>query len=244
MTPETIALLACTFAIVAFLYASVGHAGASGYIAVMSLLGLAPETIRPLALVMNILVASLATWQFHRAGYFSWSLFWPFALLSLPAAFLGGSLKLPGEVLKLAIGMVILYSAWRFFGKTNEVESPRPPSWPLALASGALLGFLAGLTGTGGGIFLTPLLLLMKWATTKTAAAVSAVFILVNSTSGLLGHISATRNLPDATGWFLGAVLLGGFAGAHLGSHRFSHALIKRLLASVLTVAGLKLVFA
>jgi uncharacterized membrane protein YfcA len=193
---------------------------------------------------MNILVASIATWQFRRAGHFSWSLFWPFALLSIPAAFLGGYLKLPAEVLKLAIGMVILYSAWRFFGKTPEVENPRPPSWPVALASGASLGFLAGLTGTGGGIFLTPLILLMKWAPTKTAAAVSAVFILVNSTSGLLGHISATRHLPAATGYFLCAVLLGGFAGSHLGSHRFSHLLIKRLLASVLTVAGLKLVFA
>jgi hypothetical protein len=244
MTPENIVLLSCAFSVIAFFYASVGHAGASGYIAVMTLLGLAPETIRPLALGLNILVAGIATWQFRRAGHFSWSLFWPFALLSIPAAFLGGYLKLPSEVLKLAIGMVILYSAWRFFGKSTEVESARPPSWPVALACGGLLGFLAGLTGTGGGIFLTPLLLLMKWAGTKTAAGVSALFILVNSTSGLLGHVSATRNLPEATGWFLCAVLLGGFAGAHLGSHRFSHTLVKRLLASVLTVAGLKLVFA
>jgi len=229
---------------VAFLYSSVGHAGASGYIAVMSLLGLLPAQIKPTALVLNVLVASITAWQFWRAGHFSWNLFWPFALLSIPFAFLGGYLTLPTHVFQIVIGIVLLLSATRFFVAPKGDTISHPPSRPVALATGAGLGLLAGLTGTGGGIFLTPVLLLKKWARTKTASAVSAVFILVNSVSGLLGSFTNARSLPQIALPLGVAALAGGVAGSYLGSRKFSQTLIKRMLAVVLVIAGLKLIFA
>src|ERR1019366_9182145 len=188
MTPEQLPLLAAAVLLVAFLYSSVGHAGASGYIAVMSLFSLAPGIIKPTALLLNILVASIGAWQCWRAGHFSWRLFWAFALLSFPAAFLGGYINLPTHVFKAAVGLVLWFSAARFLLQPGADDVVREPSRPAAISIGAGLGLLSGLTGTGGGIFLTPLLLIMRWARTKTAAAVSALFILVNSGSGLLGN--------------------------------------------------------
>src|SRR6266700_6194557 len=150
--------------VIAFLYSCVGHAGASGYIAVMTLFGLVTTIVRPTALVLNILVAIIASFQFWRAGHFSWKLFWPFALLSVPAAYLGGYLQLPVQILKIIIGLVLLFSAVRLFFRRSDPPQPFPPSRPMAVSVGAGLGFLAGLTGTGGGIFLTPLLLFCQWA--------------------------------------------------------------------------------
>ena len=175
------------------LYSSVGHAGASGYIAVMSLLSLAPEVIKPTALSLNILVGSIATWQFYRAGHFSWSLFWPFAALAVPCAFIGGQLNLPTQLFKVLLGLVLLYSAMRFFVQSKQSRQIHEPPRTQALVAGAGIGFLSGLTGTGGGIFLTPLLLLMGWADAKRAAAVSALFVLLNSIAGLAGNVSATK---------------------------------------------------
>ncbi|TAL22476.1 MAG: sulfite exporter TauE/SafE family protein [Nitrospirae bacterium] len=241
---EYLPFIAVGVLIIAFLYSSVGHAGASGYIAVMSLFGLAPATIKPTALVLNILVACLGTWQFRRAGYFSWKLFWPFALLSIPLAFLGGYLNLPAHIFKVIVGIVLLFSALRFISHGSEDAEPHEPSRPVAVAVGGGLGLLAGLTGTGGGIFLTPLMIFMRWARTKTASAVSALFILVNSVAGLLGNLSATRKLPAFALILVVAAALGGAAGSHLGSRRFSHTVIKRMLAVVLIIAGVKLIFA
>jgi hypothetical protein len=229
-------------AIVAFLYASVGHAGASGYIAVMSLAGLAPAVIKPSALVLNILVASLATFQFARAGHFSWSLFWPFALLSVPFAFLGGWLALPTQVFQVLVGLVLLYSAARFLIRPPPDAPCQAPSRPLAVSVGGALGLLAGLTGTGGGIFLTPLVLAMRWGPAKTASAVSALFILVNSLAGLAGNWTSTRSLPAQSLALAAAAIGGGALGAWLGSRRLSPLWIKRLLAVVLAIAGTKLV--
>jgi uncharacterized protein len=183
MTPEQLALLALGMLLVALLYSSVGHAGASGYIAVMSLFSLTPAVIKPTALLLNILVASIGTFQFWRAGHFSWRLFWPFALLSIPLAFVGGWLNLPAHIFKVIVGLVLWSSAVRFLLQPSSDQVRHEPSPPAALSIGAGLGLLSGLSGTGGGIFLTPLLLLMRWAHTKTAAAVSAFFILVNSVS-------------------------------------------------------------
>ena len=180
-----LALLAVAVLVIAFLYASVGHAGASGYIAVLSLAGLAPDVIKPTALVLNILVATLATLQFARAGHFSWSLFWPFALLSVPLAFVGGYLVLPTQLFQVLVGAVLLFSAARFLVRPPPEVPGTPPSRPVAIAIGGALGLLAGLTGTGGGIFLTPLMLFLRFARAKTASAVSACFILVNSLAGL-----------------------------------------------------------
>lgn len=235
-------LLALAIALVATLYASVGHAGASGYIAVMSLLGLAPEEIRPLALTLNVLVASIATWQFHRAGWFRWRLFWPFALLAMPTAFLGGWLALPARVFTLLVGAVLLFSAWQLAARAPGEREPVPPKIPVALATGAGLGLLSGLTGTGGGIFLTPLLILLGWARPAYAAAVSAPFILLNSAAGLAGTVLASGRLPEAALPLLVAAASGGALGSWLGSRRLAPQAIKRVLAAVLVIAGLKLV--
>ena len=242
MTPEHLPFITLGVLVVAFLYSSVGHAGASGYIAVMSLFSMAPAAIKPTALVLNILVACLGSYQFWRAGHFSWCLFWPFAVLSIPCAFLGGYLNLPTHVFKIVIGIVLLLSAVRFLIRPPAECEPHEPSRPVALGLGGGLGLLSGLTGTGGGIFLTPLLIFLHWSRTKTAAAVSALFILVNSIAGLLGNFSATKTLPGFALPLAGAAVLGGAAGSYLGSRRFPVTALKRLLALVLTVAGFKLI--
>ena len=243
MTTETLVFLSAAILAVAFLYSSVGHAGASGYIAVMSLFGLSPALIKPTALVLNILVATISSWQFWRAGHFSWRLFWPFAVLAIPLAFLGGYISLPARVFKIIVGIVLLFSAVRFLFERWSDSEPHPPHRSTAIPVGGALGLLAGLTGTGGGIFLTPLLLLMRWARAKNAAAVSALFILVNSASGLLGNISSTKKLPTFAFVLAAAAIAGGSVGAYLGSHRFDAGTIKRLLAIVLLIAGTKLIF-
>jgi uncharacterized protein len=243
MDATHLALLFAAIAIIAFLYSSVGHAGASGYIATMTLFGLAPTAIRPTALVLNILVAILGSFQFWRAGHFSWKLFWPFALLSIPAAYLGGYLQLPAAVLKIVIGVVLLLSATRLFFRRGDPPEVSPPAIPVALSVGGAIGFLSGLTGTGGGIFLTPLMLFAHWARTKQASAVSALFILVNSIAGLIGFLSAKQPIPSLA-WPLAVAAVGGGAiGSYLGSRRFPVRTIAILLATVLVIAGAKLIF-
>ena len=229
--------------LVAFLYSSVGHAGASGYIATMILFGIAPTIIRPTALVLNILVASIGAFQFWRAGHFSWKLFWPFALLSIPAAYLGGYLQPSASILRILIGIVLLFSAARLVFRRSDPSQTAVPSRPMAVSVGAGLGFLAGLTGTGGGIFLTPLLLFCRWAHIRQAAAVSALFIWVNSIAGLIGYFTAVHSVPTL-GIVLGAAaIVGGFVGSRLGSRHFPTRTISILLAIVLTIAGAKLIF-
>jgi hypothetical protein len=244
VTPEALPLLLAGVLAIALLYSSVGHAGASGYIAVMALSGLAPATIKPLALSLNILVAGIATFQFWRAGFFSWPLFWPFGLAAIPMAFLGGYLQLPAQGFQTLVGVVLLASAAQFLLKPPPEDEPRAPGLPVALGSGAGLGLLAGLTGTGGGIFLTPLVILLHWAQTRTAAAISAAFILCNSVAGLAGSVSATRELPLLALPLAAAVIAGGVAGSHLGARHLPHIAIKRLLAIVLLIAGGKLILA
>jgi uncharacterized membrane protein YfcA len=236
-------LLLSGITVVAFLYSSVGHAGASGYIAVMTLCGLSATFIRPTALLLNILVALIGSFQFWQAGYFSWRLFWPFALLSIPAAFLGGYLPVPTAILKIVIGVVLLFSAARLFFRHGDPADIAPPAVPSAIAIGAGIGFLSGLTGTGGGIFLTPLMLFCHWASIRGAAAVSALFILVNSIAGLTGFISSGRPVPGFA-WILavGAVIAGTL-GSYLGSRRFPVRAISIILATVLVLAGCKLIF-
>lgn len=244
MSPESLPVLIAGIFCIALLYSSVGHAGASGYIAVMTLFSLAPEVIKPTALCLNILVASIASWQFARAGHFSWPLFWPLALPAMPLAFLGGYLNLPAHVFKVVVGIVLIYSATRFLMPPSAEKQVARPSLALAMFCGGAIGLLAGLTGTGGGIFLTPLLLLMGWARTKEAAAVSAVFILLNSVAGLLGNVSSTSKLPEFIPQLLIAAAIGGGVGAYFGSTRLPPRIIKRFLAAVLLIAGGKLILA
>jgi uncharacterized membrane protein YfcA len=242
MSPEFTLFLSAGIFVIAVLYSMVGHAGASGYIAVMTLLSLAPDFIKPAALALNVLVASIAAVQFARAGHFSWALFWPFALLAAPMAFLGGAVQLPPGVFKPLVGAVLLFSAARLVWSSATEGATRPPPRAAALASGAVLGLLSGLTGTGGGIFLTPFVLLMGWAHARTAAAVSAAFILVNSVAGLGGHLWAAGGVPQGIWPLLAAAGLGGAIGSTLGSRHLAPLAIKRFLALVLLIAGAKLV--
>lgn len=242
MSPELMLLLFAVF-VIAALYSSVGHAGASGYIAVMSLLSMSPLMIKPTALSLNILVASITTWQFYRAGHFSWKLFWPFAILAVPMAFVGGHLALPTHVFKIVLGLVLIFSASRLLINAKQTIVVKDVPRTQAMVAGGSIGLLSGLTGTGGGIFLTPLLIFMGWADAKRAAAVSALFVLMNSISGLAGNFAATKSLPPYILSMLIAVALGGALGAYMGSQRIESAIIKKLLAVVLLIAGLKLIF-
>lgn len=243
MGPDTLYFLAAGSGAVALLYSSVGHGGASGYIALMSLLGMAPSEIKPIALLLNVLVAGIGTWQFFRAGHFSWTLFWPFALLSAPCAFFGGYLNLPSGLFSNLLGGLLLLSALQFVVRPPMERPPRPVRTPLALGVGGGVGLISGLTGTGGGIFLTPVLIVAGWAPTRSAAAVSAPFILLNSLAGLVGTLAAGGHFPDLAGALFLAVagILGGTLGSYLGSRRLPSPVLKRLLALVLTIAGVKL---
>lgn len=228
----------------AVLYASVGHAGASGYLAAMALFGLAPEVMKPTALLLNVLVASIASVKFLRAGCFSSRLFFPLAATAIPLAYVGGLLTLPAAYYKPLVGAVLLYAAWRFLARPVQDRADlAPPRWPVALAAGAGLGLLSGLTGVGGGIFLSPLALFLGWGKVREVAGVAALFILVNSLAGLAGHVTAKGlALPPAFPLWAGAVVIGGWIGAELGSRRLAPPLLQKLLAVVLAVAGGKMV--
>ncbi len=227
----------------AILYSAVGHGGASGYLAVMALLGTTPEQMRPTALVLNVFVASIATAQFARAGHFRWALFLPFAITSIPAAYLGGRIVLPGTTYRILVGAVLVISAARFLLSLKDDDStPRSPPLPVALVAGAALGFLAGLTGVGGGIFLSPLLILSGWATLRVTAATSAAFILVNSLAGLAGQAEQLELLPGPIGWWIAAAVTGGLIGSRLGSGILGGTALRRSLALVLVLAGTKLI--
>ncbi len=228
--------------VVAILYSSVGHGGASGYLAVMALFAVPLATTRPSALLLNVFVASVGTIQFYRAGFFSWRVFLPFAVTSIPFAFLGGMITLPTPAYKVVLGCVLVVAAIRLaWSLKAEAETKEPPIW-IALLIGAAIGSLSGLVGVGGGIFLTPVLLLMSWSETKTAAGVSALFILVNSISGLLGNYSQLLSLPSSVWFWIAAAIAGGVIGSTLGAKRFDSLTLRRVLALVLVFAGLKLV--
>src|SRR5438128_12370705 len=217
--------------VAAFAYASVGHGGASAYIAAMALAGVAPPQMRPIALLLNVLVSVIASYKFYRAGYFGWRLFWPFAVVSVPLAFVGGAILLPGHAYKILVGVVLIYAAWQLWLSAragDEMRTVREPRVALAIPVGGALGFLAGLTGVGGGIFLSPVLLILGWAGTKQTSAVAAPFILVNSIAGLAGAFTTrSASLPGYI-WILGgAVVIGGWVGAEYGSRRFANPLVR-----------------
>lgn len=246
MDPTLVATLATGMLVAAFLYAAVGHGGASAYIAAMAIAGVAPAEMRPIALILNVLVSSLATYKFWRAGHFRWDLFWPFAAVSIPFAYLGGAITLPGTAYKVLVGVVLLYAGWQLWWSARHGEEARPQRRlpvPLAMAAGAVLGVLSGLTGVGGGIFLSPILLLFGWAGTKQTSAVAAPFILVNSLAALVaGFVRNPTPPPDYAWWLMAAVLIGGWVGAEYGSRRFANPLIRQVLAVVLGIAGGKMV--
>lgn len=240
---EAVVLLALLIFLAALLYASVGHAGASGYLAAMALFGLAPLVMKPSALMLNVIVASIAGVKYLRAGCFSRELFWPLALAAVPMAYLGGLVTLPPAAYKPMLGVVLLYSAWRFLARpvADQLE-PRPPALPWLLLAGAGIGLLSGLTGVGGGIFLSPLALFLGWGRVREVSGVAALFILVNSLAGLAGFF--TRHgvtLPEGFPWWAVAVVAGGWLGAELGSRRLPVGVLQKVLAAVLLVAGGKM---
>lgn len=246
MDELVVALLAAGMLFAAFGYAAVGHGGASAYIAAMALAGIAPQEMRPIALLLNILVSSLGAYKFYRAGYFRWRLLWPFAVVSIPLAYIGGAITLPGQAYKILVGVVLLYAAWQLWrsGRAGEeMREVREPPLPWAMVIGAAMGLLAGLTGVGGGIFLSPLLLMLGWAGTKQTSAVAAPFILVNSIAGLAAvFVTKSAALPAYVWILAAAVLVGGWVGAEYGSRRFANPVVRRVLAVVLALAGGKMV--
>lgn len=245
MPTSEVLLLAAGIFLAALLYSSVGHGGASAYLAAMALAGVAPAVMRPTALVLNLLVAAIAAIQFARAGHFSWRLFWPFALGSVPLAFVGGSIALPAAVYKQILGTVLLFAAARLLvvSRTGRPARSPMPIW-LGVLVGALLGLLSGLTGVGGGIFLSPILMVGRWAEPKPTAAVSAAFIWVNSAAGLAGQLASVTMIPAGVGFWGAAAIAGGLLGSTIASRKLPGMVLRYLLAVVLVVAGVKMLLA
>ncbi|CAN5289166.1 sulfite exporter TauE/SafE family protein [soil metagenome] len=231
---------------IAFIYGSVGHGGASGYMAVLALTGYFSPELVPVILCLNILVSSAALTNYSRKGHFIWKLFWPFSVASIPAAFAGGYLQLEVDLFLLIVGAVLLLMAGTITFKTFwnfDNHELRPVNIPAALVAGAGIGFLSGLVGVGGGIFLSPLILFLGWATIRQIAAVSALFVLMNSLSGLGGHLFTTEILWTTASIFALPVLLGGYLGSRFGVKTADPKLIRLMLALVLLIAGAKMLF-
>jgi uncharacterized protein len=237
-------LLAALFLVAAALYSSVGHAGASAYLAAMAIVGLTADAMRPTALVLNLFVASIVVVRFSRAGHLPWRSLVPLVVGSVPAAFLGGTIDLPGEVYRPLVAVALLAGAWRMATARAERDAAPLGVPPVpGIVAGASIGLLAGLTGTGGGIFLTPLLVLAAWTGTRDAAGLSGAFILANSLAGLAGLLSGGLVVPDGLPLWIGAVVAGGLIGSWAGASRFSILNLRRALALVLVIAAAKLVF-
>ncbi len=243
---EELLLAGAIFAL-AILYSSVGHAGASGYLAAMALVTQFPqEQMKAVALTLNIFVGAIGAWRFIRAGHFDWNTFWPFGLCAIPMAFIGGLWTLPPIVFKPLIGGVLLFAAimlvLKTIGRIDRTDHAKgmPPN-SIALIAGALLGLLAGLTGTGGGIFLSPLLILMGWADSRRTAAVSVVFVLANSLAGLAGTASDAPAMPEGLPAYIVAAIAGGLIGSWIGARRMPGGGIRLLLAVVLLLASVKM---
>jgi hypothetical protein len=242
--PELLTLLLALVFCVAFAYASVGHGGASGYLAALSFFGLAPAAMAPSALLLNLLVAGLSFVAYWRAGHFAWRLLWPFLLASIPCAFLGALLGISPRVYLLLLAGALAFASYRLLMNPRAPQQEsflRPPSLAVALPAGAGIGFLSGMVGVGGGIFLSPLILLAGWADAKRTAAASAAFIWINSAAGLYGHLARTTVDWSALLWLVGAAFAGGTLGATLGARRFRGLWLRRILAVVLLVAVVKL---
>jgi len=247
MTLGSLILISLLILFVASLYSSVGHGGASGYLAVMSFFAFAPATMSSTALVLNVLVAGVALYAYHKAGHLSLGLAWPFILLSVPAAFVGGLLQISDRAYFLVLAAVLVFAAFRLAVDPSQREAAlerKSVSLTVSLPVGAGIGLVSGIVGVGGGIFLSPLLILMRWADTKQTSATSALFILVNSIAGLGGRFAkGTLQLEDVLPLIL-AAFIGGLVGSHFGANKFSGLVLRRLLAAVLVVAAVKMVLA
>jgi uncharacterized membrane protein YfcA len=241
---EHIWLFLLTLPILAFLYASVGHGGASGYLALMAIFSFAPETMKPTALLLNLFVAGIAFYHYYKAGYFNKKLFLSFAMASIPMAFVGGMIEVDASIYKKVLAVLLIFAILKMlnvFGKESEYIK-QVKLWQ-GLAVGAVIGFFSGLIGIGGGIILTPIILLLHWGKMKEAAAVSALFIWVNSAAGLMGQISSGVKISSQAFILVGVALIGGFLGSYYGSRKFNNSLLRYVLAFVLIIASVKLFF-
>jgi uncharacterized membrane protein YfcA len=241
----TLAALCILFALGAALYSSVGHGGASAYIAAMALFSVAPETMKPTALALNLLVAGFGTWRYWRRGLSNWKLVLAFAATATPAAFIGGGIHLPAIYYKPLVGLLLWAAAARLFWhpKALAEQQTQAPSLMISLPAGAVLGLLAGLTGTGGGIFLSPLIILNAWEEPRRTSGAVAAFIFLNSLAGLAGNATSVGHLPRELPIFLVAVGAGSVLGTWLGVERLPRPWLLRALGLVLTIAGAKLLF-
>ena len=230
-------------AIVAFLYASVGHGGASGYLALMVLFGTQPTLMKSSALMLNLFVSMTSFIQFYRSGYFRWKLFYPFAITSVPLSFIGARLPITDSLYKQLLAVALIIAIGRMLFQPSESEEDKPASLIGSLLIGAVIGLLSGMLGIGGGIILSPIILLFRWAKMKETAAISALFIFVNSISGLLGLLSKGVNLNTQTIWWIAVAFVGGLLGAYFGSKRFNVPTLRYILAFVLIIACVKLYF-
>ena len=227
----------------AVLYTSVGHAGASIYIAIMTLFGFAGPIIKPTALVLNIFIASFTSWRFVKKGFFDFKVLLPVALGAIPFAYLGGYINAPGHIYKAIVGVILLLSSISLAMNKRETidRHVKQPNFLAAVLCGAAIGFLAGLTGTGGGIFLSPLILFLGWSDTKKTSGIAATFILFNSVFGLAGNYASVENIPPQVSLYVLAVMLGAVIGTTLGTRFYSALAIRKALALVLLIAGFKL---
>lgn len=235
-------LLLILLLFVAFLYASVGHGGASGYLALMSLFAFPIAFMKPTALVLNILVSAISFYFYYREKKFEWKLFYPFAITSIPFSFLGGIITIETHIYKIILGTVLLFAIARLLGLLGKQKGDITPiNVPLALLIGAVIGFLSGLIGIGGGIILSPVILLLGWGDIKKSAAVSALFIFVNSISGLFGFLLKGGMVPISSVSLIALALIGGILGGYFGSKKMNTQMLRNVLAVVLLIAVFKL---
>ncbi|MCR8669257.1 sulfite exporter TauE/SafE family protein [Aestuariibaculum sp. M13] len=230
--------------VVSFLYASVGHGGASGYLALMALFSFAPETMKPTALLLNLFVAGISFYYYYRGGFFNKKLFISFAITSIPLAFLGGTIEIDASIYKKILAVLLVFAILKMlnlFGKENDTIKD-VKLWQ-GLVVGGIIGFFSGLIGIGGGIILTPIILLLHWGKMKEAAAVSALFIWVNSASGLIGQLSSGITLEKESFILVAIALIGGVLGGYLGSKKINNKALRYILAFVLVIACIKLFF-
>jgi uncharacterized membrane protein YfcA len=239
MQVEVLFLLA--IGLVAVLYSSVGHGGASGYLALMALFGIDVVMMKPSALILNLFVSSIAFISYYRAGHFRMRLLLPFVVTSIPLAYLGATLEIPPELYKKILGVCLLIAAMRILIRPREEQELRKISVPIALVAGALIGFFSGMIGIGGGIILSPLLLLTRWGGMKETAAASAAFIFLNSAAGLTGHVAAGMEVSPKIALWIAVAAAGGLLGSWTGGFKLSVSSLRYLITAVLLIACIKL---
>lgn len=241
---DSVLLFYVLLLVVAFLYASVGHGGASGYLALMALFSVAPEVMKPTALLLNLFVSLTAFLQFYRGKHFVWKVFFPLALASVPMAFVGGLITIDATVYKKVLGLLLVFSVIRLLMPAKKISGEHTPAhFSGALLMGGMIGLLSGMIGIGGGIILSPLLIFFNWTDQKQTAAISALFIFVNSVAGLMGQLTNGIHFSSDMYAYVGIAFAGGIAGAYFGAMKFRQDVMKKILAVVLMVAAYKLLF-